>query len=329
MPDSVLAESEWTARERAYRDRIEKFVAPHLRRAQAGEAHPVWDFLFRYYSLRPRQLRVWHPGFGVVLGGPGSRRYLGRTGYGPHPEGVTVTEQHLRDRVGTVRFISELLAATANRQAQLNCFGLHEWAMVYGAPTVRHERVPLRLGAVATDAVVESMPLRCSHFDAFRFFTEPAASAQRRQPDARRPVRLGTAGLFAREHGLIQMVLQTGAVDRVAFAGGLPGAGSRCPRARHARQPLRPHRLRVRADRHRVLRGPVPTTSVRSGTSPRGRRPCGPRSPTDATDCWRRSAETSSTSPTGGRGRLALLPAGKLDQRQCAMRRLTAEGGTI
>ena len=29
----------------------------------------MWDFLFRYYSLRPRQLRVWHPGFGVVLGG--------------------------------------------------------------------------------------------------------------------------------------------------------------------------------------------------------------------------------------------------------------------
>ena len=31
----------------------------------------MWDFLFTYYSLRPRQLRVWHPGFGVVLGGDG------------------------------------------------------------------------------------------------------------------------------------------------------------------------------------------------------------------------------------------------------------------
>jgi hypothetical protein len=35
--------------------------------------------------------------------------------------------------------------------------------------------VPLRLGADGTDAVVESMPLRCSHFDAFRFFTPAAA----------------------------------------------------------------------------------------------------------------------------------------------------------
>jgi hypothetical protein len=175
VTDLVLAEADWTACGRAYRDRVNEFLEPHLRRAQAGETHPVWDFLFRYYSLRPRQLRVWHPGFGVVLGGGAARRYLSRTGYGPHPAGVTVTDEHLRSRAPTVRFIAELLRATTGRQAQLNCFGLHEWAMVYRAPTVRHERVPLRLGAVGTNAVVESMPLRCSHFDAFRFFTEPAA----------------------------------------------------------------------------------------------------------------------------------------------------------
>ena len=46
--------------------------------------------------------------------------------------------------------------------------------MVYRTSDVRHGRVPLRLGAAGTDAVVESTPLRCSHFDAYRFFTEPA-----------------------------------------------------------------------------------------------------------------------------------------------------------
>ena len=51
---------------------------------------------------------------------------------------------------------------------------MHEWAMVYQAPAVRHSQVPLRLGPAGTDAVVESIPLRCSHFDAYRFFTEPA-----------------------------------------------------------------------------------------------------------------------------------------------------------
>jgi len=177
--DSVLAEADWTAREQAHRRRVQRFLDPHLRRARAGMAHPVWDFLFRYYSLRPGQLRVWHPGFGVVLGTPDSApalSYLGRTGYGRHPDGVTVTGEHLRARADTIRFIADLLRATAGREPQLNCFGLHEWAMVYRAPTVRHELVPLRLGPDATDTVVESIPLRCTHFDAFRFFTEPAAA---------------------------------------------------------------------------------------------------------------------------------------------------------
>ncbi|HEX2284505.1 MAG TPA: 3-methyladenine DNA glycosylase [Mycobacterium sp.] len=143
-------------------------------RMPSGEAHPVWDFLFTYYSLRPRQLRTWHPGFGVVLAGASARRYLDRTGYARMPEGVGVAREHLRARADTVRFVARLLRSTAARPARLNCFGLHEWAMVYRAPTVRHAQVPLRLGVDGTDAVVESMPLRCSHFDAYRFFT-PAA----------------------------------------------------------------------------------------------------------------------------------------------------------
>jgi hypothetical protein len=174
VADAVLDEGAWTARERAHRDRVDRFLEPHLRRARAGEAHPVWDFLFHYYSLRPRQLRVWHPGFGVTLAGDAARRYLKRSGYGGRGAGVAVTDEHLHSRVDTVRFIAELLRATAGRQPQLNCFGLHEWAMVYRAATPRHQQVPLRLGATATDAVVESMPLRCSHFDAYRFFTARA-----------------------------------------------------------------------------------------------------------------------------------------------------------
>jgi hypothetical protein len=74
-----------------------------------------------------------------------------------------------------VTFIADLLSRTAARPARFNCFGLHEWAMVYRAPEVRHGQVPLRLGTSGTDAVVDSMPLRCSHFDAFRFFTPAAA----------------------------------------------------------------------------------------------------------------------------------------------------------
>jgi hypothetical protein len=65
--------------------------------------------------------------------------------------------------------------------------------MVYRQPheAVRHAAVPLRLGSGGTDTVVESMQVRCSHFDAFRFFT----------PDARplNPVQLTRAGQSAFE----------------------------------------------------------------------------------------------------------------------------------
>ena len=171
----LLVESVWTERERLHAERVDGFLASHQHRARSGEAHPVWDFLFSYYSLKPRQLRRWHPGYGVALGGRSAGRFLERAGYGAYGSTVSMTREHLLARVETIEFIADLLRATSRRAARLNCFGLHEWAMVYRTPDVRHGQVPLRLGAAGTDAVVESMPLRCSHFDAYRFFTEQAA----------------------------------------------------------------------------------------------------------------------------------------------------------
>lgn len=172
----VLVEHDWAAREAAHHRRADEFLAPHQDRARRGVPHPVWDFLFTYYSLRPRQLRRWHPGFGVALAGDGAQRFLTRAGYGTDADGhVAVSPDLLDARRETVEFIAGLLRRTADRPARFNCFGLHEWAMVYRSDEVRHGRVPLRLGSSGTDAVVDSMPLRCSHFDAFRFFTPPAA----------------------------------------------------------------------------------------------------------------------------------------------------------
>ncbi|MGK2867721.1 MAG: 3-methyladenine DNA glycosylase [Mycobacterium sp.] len=171
----VLGQAQWLARESAHQRRVEAFLTPHRQRAQRGEPHPVWDFLFTYYSLRPRQLRRWHPGFGVDLAGPAAGRFATRSGYHRTGETVSVSAELLHSRRDTVAFIADLLARTAGRPARFNCFGLHEWAMVYRAPEVRHGQVPLRLGAAGTDAVVDAMPLRCSHFDAFRFFTPAAA----------------------------------------------------------------------------------------------------------------------------------------------------------
>ncbi|MFD4180920.1 3-methyladenine DNA glycosylase [Rhodococcus sp. NPDC058514] len=173
----VLAQDEWTARRHAHRERVDDLIGSHLTRQTRGEKHPVVDFLFSYYSLRPAQLRRWHPGFGVRLTGPAAGEYWDYSGYRRCEDDTAEADPLLlTQRRSMLEFTERLLAGTAARQAQLGCFGLHEWAMVYrgGKEAVRHSGTPLRLGPDGTDAVVESMNLRCTHYDAFRFFTTDA-----------------------------------------------------------------------------------------------------------------------------------------------------------
>ena len=141
---------ETTTPEAAHRARLLPYVEPHLARRRDGEKHPVHDFLFTYYSFSPAKLLTWEPGW---------------------PESGTAEQlERLRP---LARGIRTLLAATRSRPAHTGCFGLHEWAMVHGTPATRHA-VPLRLGPGGTDEVVESHRIACSHFDAYRFFTDSA-----------------------------------------------------------------------------------------------------------------------------------------------------------
>jgi hypothetical protein len=180
LTSSLLSREEWTARATAHEERLDRWTAPHRERRRRGEAHPVLDFLFTYYSESPGRLRRWHPGPGIALAAPAPHadwRWYTADGGTVRLDG----ESFLADRGDTVRFVARLLAATAGRPAFTGCFGLHEWAMVYRADDTRHE-IPLRLGSAGTDAVVEAHPIRCSHFDAFRFFTPDAVDRNRLQP---------------------------------------------------------------------------------------------------------------------------------------------------
>jgi hypothetical protein len=186
----VLEQAQWRALEDAHHARVDALTADHLARSRRGEQHPVEDFLFTYYSHRPAQLRRWHPGADVVLLGDADTERLSWRWYreaqlpgGRHGAQVDV-DAFIAARRDSMAFIRDLLSATARRPAHLGCFGMHEWAMVYGLADgeQRHESWPLRLGRQATDAVVESRPVRCSHVDAFRFFTEKARPLNTLQP---------------------------------------------------------------------------------------------------------------------------------------------------
>jgi hypothetical protein len=145
-------------RRAAHRARLGPYVEPHLARRRRRVAHPVHDFLFTYYSFSPAKMLDWQPGWP----GSGSATMLDK-------------------RRALIASTLDLLRATASRAPHLACFGLHEWAMVHRADRTRHP-VALRLGAAATDEVVESHRISCSHFDAFRFFTPSAVPLNRIQP---------------------------------------------------------------------------------------------------------------------------------------------------
>jgi hypothetical protein len=180
-----LSAAEWSGRAAAHEARVERWTAPHRERRRRGEAHPVLDFLFTYYSHAPGRLRRWHPGVGVALA-PSAEGPAPHAGWRWYATGDDRTVRLdvaalLADRGDTVRFVRDLLAATASRPAATGCFGLHEWAMVYRAGERRHA-VPLRLGQAGTDAVVEAAQIRCTHHDAFRFFTPDAVGLNRLRP---------------------------------------------------------------------------------------------------------------------------------------------------
>lgn len=171
----------WSARRDAHTRRVRPLLEPRLARASLHEKHPVEDFLFEYYSIRPAHLLRWSPGFGVVLEEAAQDEFPDHRGFTEAPGGRTVAPLAPR-REDAVRWMLTLLESTAARPGFFGCHGLHEWAMVYNAREIRHSAWPLRLAPHRIAEVVESLPVRCSHYDAFRFFTPDARPLNRLQP---------------------------------------------------------------------------------------------------------------------------------------------------
>ena len=184
-PPLLLAEHDWRARQQAHELRVRGWTDAHQERARRGEKHPVHDFLFSYYSFRVAWLRRWHPGPDVALGGEGAREFLRWPEYRVTSDGVMLDCMTLpAHRREFVVWLRDLLGAMQTRPPFFGCHGLHEWAMVYRQTPdeIRHNAWPLRFAPDELARVVESLPVCCSHFDAFRFFTAPARPLNKLQP---------------------------------------------------------------------------------------------------------------------------------------------------
>ncbi len=198
----LLTGPQWRSLAGDHRERVSFYTDPYLERRQRGQKHPVEDFLFTYYTLKPGQLKKWHPGAGVIL--LDAQHYLEHKFYRPASAAELVQagleqdeaslqagtsalvdqEAFVAARLSALEFSYDILTQTLSRAGYFGCFGMHEWAMAYRSQEnkLRHNQLPLRLGAKGTDRVVESHRIRCSHFDAFRFFMPQASSLNTLQP---------------------------------------------------------------------------------------------------------------------------------------------------
>lgn len=175
----MMPYAEWQAIAKTHRKRVEKWTIPYRSRRTKGQLHPVHDFLFIYYRFAPAQLEHWHPEFGIAIEAPQTLKEYSEKYYSHNKQTLFLDADKIdKKSYKRLKWSLMLCRAVEQRPAQFGCFGMHEWAMVYqGGPEgrPRHEgKLALRLPQETIDALVENHLICCSHFDAFRFFTDTA-----------------------------------------------------------------------------------------------------------------------------------------------------------
>jgi hypothetical protein len=170
----------WRAARTHHQERLSYWVDDRVTRANDNVKHPVYDFLFTYYSYRPAHLMRWSPGVNIELTGAVESDLDWPLDYVKTDSGFVIPSESFPDhRREYLHWAIEYLSTTRDRTAAFNCFGLHEWAMVYQLDMPRHSQVPLRLSRDEIASVIEASELRCTHYDAYRFFTPQAAPRNR------------------------------------------------------------------------------------------------------------------------------------------------------
>ena len=192
---TLLDGTAWRSAAAQHTAHVDAELADVVARRRQGQKHPVDDFLFQYYNLRPNQLRSWHPGIGVEL--EDADEFKSRRFHRLENGLVSFDASKFLERRGpTVSSTHQLLEATLQHTPRFGCFGMHEWAMVYRLEPgqTRHPYLPLRFPPEEVARIVEEVGCRCSHVDAFRFFTPSAKPLNLLQPTRENQINLDQPG---------------------------------------------------------------------------------------------------------------------------------------
>lgn len=179
----------WTARAKKHAAQIDPIANAFLKRRVLEQTHAVHDFLFTYYNCSPLKLKQWVPSWeeDLIVTAQTREEYPWLNEYWFHLNGniLSLNKERLqKNTCGLAAFIAELCANISQRPPRFTCFGLHEWAMVYKSSpeAIRHKGHCLRLSPKDLACFVESQTICCSHYDAYRFFTEEARPLNKLNP---------------------------------------------------------------------------------------------------------------------------------------------------
>lgn len=178
---NLLSIDEWTDRAKTHAELLAPFADAFTKRRDLGITHPVYDFLFTYYRCSSQKLKQWVPSYSehltvtpeILLDYP----WLNETWFLVEENVLSLNRERLTPKTRKLAsFVADLCSRILERTPRFGCFGLHEWAMVYKSTPeeIRHQGYPLRLPSQEVDRLVESQMLCCTHYDAYRFFTEKA-----------------------------------------------------------------------------------------------------------------------------------------------------------
>mmetsp|Transcript_38952 Transcript_38952/g.49713 ORF Transcript_38952/g.49713 Transcript_38952/m.49713 type:complete len:417 (-) Transcript_38952:255-1505(-) len=180
----IIAEEVWREKSLAHKNRVLDILGGKL--GLGGKIgydvnHPIYNFIFEYYHFKPRRLLIdYTPGFGVVLANAKPKEAsLFQKNFIETVEGIYFCPSTLKPgRLKAFQWTCDFLKQVAERPPVFFCYGLHEWAMLYqpegASPVKKHQSLSLRLSQEELNSVVESRTIKCTHFDAFRFFTPEA-----------------------------------------------------------------------------------------------------------------------------------------------------------
>ena len=183
--ETYLRAEKWLALAEKHRQTARHWTVPCRQRRASRQKHPVYDFLFTYYPFSLGRLEQWHPGLGTALEPhPQLPQCLQGKHYHVSADKVSLDPSTLTEKqLDRIRWIHNLLVLTQSRSGNYGCLGMHEWAMVYSGADIRHrESAPLRFSQEETDRIVETLPIACSHFDAYRFFSPAALEFNKLRP---------------------------------------------------------------------------------------------------------------------------------------------------